>query len=179
MDETSSTGQGVWHSVDRAVEKQGQTMDVRLTAQRDEAAALRVLKNAIRRHGVPEKSPSDGSAANEAALKSEKAEHGTAIVLRTTKYLKNIVEQDHCAVTRVTRPMVGCKAFDAAQGTLAGIERMQRIKKQQRVGGAKTRTSLRPKSSTPWPRQPSIDKGNLPFHTPLSKICDKAGGTTH
>ena len=89
----------------RAVDTQGQTIDFLLTEPRDEAAALRVLKKAIRRHGVPEKITIDGSAANEAALKSYKAEHGTAIVIRKTKYRNNIVEQDHRGVKRVTRPM--------------------------------------------------------------------------
>jgi putative transposase len=31
----------------------------------------------------------------------------------------------------VTRPMLGFKSFDAAQGTLAGIELMHMIKKKQ------------------------------------------------
>src|SRR5215813_13977361 len=37
-------------------------------------------------------------------------EHGTAIVIRQVKYLNNVVEQDHRAVKRVTRPMLGFKA---------------------------------------------------------------------
>jgi transposase-like protein len=52
------------------------------------------------------------------------------------KYLNNIVEQDHRAVKRVTRPMLGFKAFDAAQDTLVGIELMHMIKKRQIVVAA-------------------------------------------
>ena len=48
-------------------------------------------------------------------------------------FLHNIVEQDHRGVKRVTRPMLGFKSFDAAQGTLAGIELMHMIKKRQMV----------------------------------------------
>ena len=44
-----------------------------------------------------------------------------------------MVEQDHRAVKRVTRPMLGFKSFDAAQATLAGIELMHMIKKRQMV----------------------------------------------
>ena len=44
------------------------------------------------------------------------------------KYLNNMVEQDHRAVKRVTRPMLGFKSFDAAQATLAGIELMHMLK---------------------------------------------------
>ena len=47
------------------------------------------------------------------------------------KYLNNIVEQDHRAVKRVDTPMLGFKSFDAAQGTLVGIELMHMIKKRQ------------------------------------------------
>ena len=87
----------------------------------------------MRRHGVPEKITIDGSAANEAAIKSYNAEHGTAIAIRKVKYLNNIVEQDHRGVKRITRPMLGFKAFDTAQSTLVGIELMHMIKKRQRV----------------------------------------------
>ena len=34
---------------------------------------------------------------------------------------------------RVTRPMLGFKSFDTAQGTLAGIELMHMMKKKQLV----------------------------------------------
>ena len=105
MDETYMKVKGQWRALSRAVDKQGQTIDFLLTEHRDEAAALRFLKKAIRRHGVPEKITIDGSAANEAAIKSYHEEHGTAIVIRKTKYLNNIVEQDHRGVQRVTRPM--------------------------------------------------------------------------
>ena len=53
------------------------------------------------------------------------------IIIRQIKYFNNIVEQDHRAVKRVTRPMLGFKSFDAAQETLAGIELMHMIKKKQ------------------------------------------------
>jgi transposase-like protein len=42
------------------------------------------------------------------------------------------IEQDHRAVKRVTRPMLGFKSSQAAQGTLAGIELMHMIKKRVR-----------------------------------------------
>src|SRR5215472_13448597 len=100
---------------------------------RDKEAALRFLKKAIRRHGVPETITIDGSDANEAAIKSYNEEHGTAIIIRQEKYLNNVVEQDHRAVKRVTRPMLGFKSFDAAQCTLAGVELMHMIKKRQMV----------------------------------------------
>jgi transposase-like protein len=131
MDETYIKVKGQWYYLYRAVDKTGQTIDFLLTEQRDEQAAKRFLTKAIRRHGVPEKITIDGGAANEAAIKSYNEEHGTAIAIRKVKYLNNIVEQDHRGVKRLTRPMLGFKAFDAAQPTLVGIELMHMIKKQQ------------------------------------------------
>ena len=131
MDETYITIKGQWYYLYRAVDKTGQTIDFLLTEQRDEQAAKRFLTTAIRRHGVPEKITIDGSAANKAAIERYNEAHGTTITIRQTKYLNNIVEQDHRAVKRVTRPMLGFKAFEAAQGTLVGIELMHMIRKKQ------------------------------------------------
>jgi len=50
------------------------------------------------------------------------------------KYLNNVIEQDHRAVKRVTRAMLGFKSFAAAQATLVGIELMHMLKKGQLVG---------------------------------------------
>jgi putative transposase len=133
MDETYIRVKGEWRYLYRAVDKHGQTIDFLLTEHRDKAAALRFLTQAIRRHGVPETITIDGSEANEAAIKSYNEEHGTHIIIRRVKYLNNIVEQDHRGVKRVIRPMLGFKSFDAAQGTLAGIELMHMIKKRQMV----------------------------------------------
>jgi putative transposase len=131
MDETYIRVKGEWRYLYRAVDKTGQTIDFLLTEHRDTEAALRFLTQAIHRHGVPDKITIDGSEANAAAIKRYNEEHGTAIIIRQVKYLNNLVEQDHRAVKRVTRPMLGFKSFDAAQGTLAGIELMHMIKKRQ------------------------------------------------
>jgi putative transposase len=133
MDETYIRVKGEWRYLYRAVDKYGQTIDFLLTEQRDERAALRFLTQAIRRHGVPEKITIDGSAAHEATIKRYTEEHGTHIIIRQVKYLNNIVEQDHRAVKRVTRPMLGFKSFEAAQSTLVGIELMHMLKKRQLV----------------------------------------------
>ena len=133
MDETYIRVKGEWRYLYRAVDKSGQTIDFLLTEYRDTEAALRFLTQAIRRHGVPDKITIDGSEANEAAIRRYNQEHGTAIIIRQIKYLNNLVEQDHRAVKRVTRPMLGFKAFDAAQATLVGIELMHMLKKRQLV----------------------------------------------
>jgi putative transposase len=138
MDETYIRIKGEWRYLYRAVDKYGQTIDFLLTEQRDQEAALRFLKKAIRRHGVPEKITIDGSDANEAAIKRYNEAHGTAIDIRQIKYLNNMVEQDHRAVKRITRSMLGFKSFAAAHDTLVGIELMHMLKKGQMMveGGA-------------------------------------------
>jgi putative transposase len=133
MDETYIKVKGQWYYLYRAVDKGGQTLDFLLTSQRDERAAMRFLTQAIRCHGVPKTVTIDGSEANAAAIRRYNAEHGTAIIIRQVKYLNNIVEQDHRAIKRVTRPMLGFTSFDAAQATLTGIELMHMLKKRQLV----------------------------------------------
>ena len=135
MDETYIKVKGQWYYLYRAVDKTGQTIDFLLTEQRDEQAAKRFLTKAIRRHGMPEKITIDGSAANKAAITSYNEEHGTAIEIRQIKYLNNIVEQDHRGVKRITCPMLGFKAFDAAQSTLTSIELMHMLRKGQLADG--------------------------------------------
>jgi len=134
MDETYIKVKGEWKYLYRAVDKYGKTIDFVLTERRDSKAALKFLKKAICRSGLPEKITIDGSDANASAIKSYNEDHGTAIMIRQVKYLNNIVEQDHRGVKRVTRPMLGFKSFDAAQSTLAGIELMHMLKKQQLEG---------------------------------------------
>jgi putative transposase len=135
MDETSIKGKGPWYSLYRAVDKAGQTLACLLTEHRDEKAAKRFLTKAIRRHGVPEKIPIDGSEAHAAAIRSYNQDHGTTIVIRQVKDLNNIIEQDHRAVKRVTRPRLGFKSFDAGQCTVVGIELLHMIRKGQLAGG--------------------------------------------
>jgi putative transposase len=70
-------------------------------------------------------------AANTAAIQSVQADSGADIELRQSKYLNNMVEQDHRAVKRIVRPMLGFKSFNCARVLIAGIERMHMIKKGQ------------------------------------------------
>ena len=52
-------------------------------------------------------------------------------MVRQIKYLNNIVEQDHRAIKRITKPMLGFKSFKAAKNILAGIELMHMVRKGQ------------------------------------------------
>jgi len=57
--------------------------------------------------------------------------HKVAIVIRHSKYLNNFVEQDHRAVKRITRLMLGFKSFWTARCTIAGREVRHAIRKGQ------------------------------------------------
>jgi transposase-like protein len=114
-----------------AVDKSGDTVDFLLTAKLDLTAARRYLERAINLHGLPDKITIDKSGANAAAIRSVNDDACVDIELRQSKYLNNIIEQDHRAVKRITNPMMGFKSFWSAQKLIAGIETMHLVKKGQ------------------------------------------------
>ena len=89
------------------------------------------FEKAIGQNGSPETVSIDKSGSNLAALHAVNAERETPIKVRQVKYLNNVVEQDHRAIKRRTRPMLGFKDFDCARVILSGIEVMHMIKKGQ------------------------------------------------
>ncbi|EON18907.1 Integrase catalytic region [Cupriavidus sp. GA3-3] len=131
MDETYILVRGKWKYLYRAVDKGGNTIDFLLRAQPDKAAARRFFEKAIAQHGQPDTVTIDGSASNLAALHDVNAERETPVTIRQVKYLNNIVEQDHRAIKRLTRPMLGFKDFRCARILLGGIELMHMIAKGQ------------------------------------------------
>jgi putative transposase len=131
MDETYVKVKGQWKYLYRAVDKQGNTVDFLLRAHRDKAAARRYFEKAIDQNGEPETITVDKSGANLAALEALNAERSTPIKVRQNKYLNNIVEQDHRAIKRIIKPMMGFKDFRCARIILAGIELMHMIRKGQ------------------------------------------------
>jgi transposase-like protein len=131
MDETYVKVGGQWKYLYRAVDRDGDTIDFLLRAKRDHAAARAFFERAIDLHGVPEKITIDKSGSNTAAITSMQADSGLPIQMRQSKYLNNLVEQDHRAVKRITRPMLGFKSFRCARILIAGIETIHMIRKGQ------------------------------------------------
>jgi putative transposase len=140
LDETYVRIKGQWRYLYRAVDKAGSTVDFLLTAKRDRKAALRFLRKAIGQNGMPEKITIDKSGANAAAIETYNEEQEADIEIRQIKFLNNIVEQDHRAIKRLIRAMLGFQSFWSAAVTLAGIELMHMIRK----GQLRTRGKLRP-----------------------------------
>jgi transposase-like protein len=133
MDETYVKVRGQWTYLYRAVDKEGKTIDFLLRANRDKAAATSFFEKAMRQNGDPEKVTMDKSGANKAAMDDLNTDREVPITVRQIKYLNNIVEQDHRAVKRITKPMMGFKSFRAAGHVLAGIELMHMIRKGQMI----------------------------------------------
>ena len=133
MDETYIKVAGEWKYLYRAVDRDGDTIDFLLRAKRDCAAARRFLERAIDLHGMPQKITIDKSGANTAAIEGSRADSGADLKMRQIKYLNNIFEQDHRAIKRVVRPMLGFKTFRCARALIAGIETMHTIRKGQLV----------------------------------------------
>lgn len=97
-------------------------MDFLLTAKRGLAAARRFLQRAIDPHDLPEKITIEKIGANIAAIESVKRDACVDIVMRQSKYLNNIVEQDHGAIKRITPPMLGFKSFWSARTIIAELK---------------------------------------------------------
>ena len=133
VDETYIKVKGKWSYLYRAVDQQGRTVDFLLSKNRDKAAAVRFFRKAIGNNEVPEKITLDGSQASHQAVAELKA--GGVLpaqtLVRTSKYLNNLIEQDHRKVKQRYYPMLGFKRFGNAKVTLSGIELANKIKKGQ------------------------------------------------
>ena len=108
-------------------------MDFLLSERRDIAAAKRFFAQAIKRRGIPQKITLDGYAASHVAV-SELQEEGilpAKLLVRTNRYLNNLIEQDHRRVKQRVRSMLGFKRFGYAAITISGIELVHQIKKKQ------------------------------------------------
>lgn len=134
VDETYIKVRGKWVYLYRAVDKAGQTIDFRLSRTRDVVAAKAFFKKAIRHEGRPPHTITlDGYAASHRAVR-EMRDDGilpTRTKLRSSKYLNNLIEQDHRGIKSRTRPMLGFKSFASAENAIAGIELLRRIHKRQ------------------------------------------------
>src|SRR6187200_1091351 len=91
LDETYVKIKGKSAYLYRAVDKDGHTIDFLLTSHRDRDAAETFLRKAIRTQGLPEKITIDQSGANTAAITHYNQTQKTAIVIRHSKYLNNLV----------------------------------------------------------------------------------------
>ncbi len=135
MDETYIKIKGKWRYLYRAVDKYGATVEFMVSKKRDRAAAKAFFRKAFRHNRIPYRINVDKSGSNKAALdhfnKPGRITGKRKFTISQSKYLNNIVEQDHRHIKRTTTPMGGFRKMHTASRTLAGIELMNMIKKKQ------------------------------------------------
>jgi transposase-like protein len=135
VDETYIKVRGQWVYLYRAVDKQGLIVDFLPSEHRDIAAAKQFFTQAIKQHDSSAKITVDGYPATHTAISELQAEgillQSTKV--RTSKYLNNLVEQDHRRIKQRIYPMLGFKKFINASVTISGIELIHKIKKGQFV----------------------------------------------
>ena len=142
MDETYVKVRGEWMYLYRAVDKAGKTVDFLLSQHRDVNAVKAFLRKAMKGRRVPAKVTLDAYAASHRAVADLKktGELPEQLVVRSSKYLNNLIEQDHRRIKQRLRPMLGLKSFESATIVISGIELAEKIKKGQfrfgKLGGA-------------------------------------------
>ncbi|MBD1868992.1 IS6 family transposase [Cyanobacteria bacterium FACHB-471] len=125
----------MWKYLYRAVDSEGNTLDFMLSAKRDGKAAVRFFRKVLKAQHTqtPRVINVDKNAAYPGAMETLKGDE-TIIEeteLRQSKYLNNVIEQDHRNIKRIVKPMMGVKSFNSARRTLNGIEAMNRLPKGQ------------------------------------------------
>ena len=126
-------------------------MEFWFSERRNLTAAKRFLRKALKRHGRPERIVIDGSQTNREAILSCDAESRLQdgsrrklkpIRIRQSAYLNNRIEQDHRAVKRRVRPMLGFKSMASARAILGGIEMVHMMRKGQAKYACNSHLSL-------------------------------------
>lgn len=141
VDETYIEVKGAWKYLYRAVDSMGNTLDFMLSAKRDGKAAARFFRKVLKatHTQTPPVITVDKNAAYPVAVEALKGDETLAAETeyRQSKYLNNIIEQDHRNIKRLTKPMMGFGSFKTARRTLSGIEAMSMIRKGQVKGVSK------------------------------------------
>lgn len=150
VDETAVSVRGRPHYLYRAVDKHGRSVGSLLRADRGIDAAQAFFRNAVatQQSRWPQKVTLDGNAASHRALRllCQEDKKWQSVVVRSCRYLNNIVEQDHRAIKRRCASMLGFKSFKTAAITLAGIELAHRVRKRQfQLGRGRPRRHTSPK----------------------------------
>lgn len=138
MDETYVKVGGKDRYLYRAVDKFGDTIDFLLTKRRMKGSAQKFLNKAIGNNGNPRVINIDKSGANKQGIRVFNKRNFTNVKWRQCKYLNNIVEQDYRTIKRRITISTGFKEFESAQRTLARIEIINIIRKNQIIDSKST-----------------------------------------
>jgi DDE domain len=122
----------------------------------------------------------DGYAASHRAVREMKADGQLAAdtKLRSSKYMNNEIEQDHCGVKLRIGPMLGFQRFRTAAVTIAGIELLRRIREGQfnlAASISSNRTSFPAKGGIKFICEQRTRRDNAPSSVFYSAGCWKPG----
>ncbi len=135
IDETYVKVGTQWKYLYRALDKDGNTIEFMLSAKRDISSAKRFFRKMMRadHRRLPFSISVDKHASYPDAFVSSQKEEiiPNDCALRCTKYLTNIVEQDHRFIRRRWRAMQCFRSFHTAERTLEGVEAMHMLHKGQ------------------------------------------------
>jgi putative transposase len=133
MDETYIKVKGKWAYLYRALDSSGNTIDFLLRKHRDITAAMAFFHKTVTHHDLPVRVTIDKSGSNIPALNTinKILSKSRQIAIQQSKYLNNIIEQDHRFIKKRIKPMLGFKSFRSAQATISGIESIRMIQKGQ------------------------------------------------
>jgi transposase-like protein len=108
-------------------------VDFLLSERRDVVAAKRFFQKAMMSHTMPRVITLDAYAASHRAIRELKSAGAMRrrVRIRSSKYLNNVVEQDHRRIKHRIRSMLGFKRFETAAITISGIELAEKIRKHQ------------------------------------------------
>lgn len=138
VDETYIKVKKVWLYLYRAVDSQGNTLEFFLSPKRNAQTAKRFFSKVLNAcHTVtPRVITVDKNAAYPKAHNELKAEGllPQLCALRQSKYLNNLIEQDHRFIKRLVKPGMGFFSFETAWRTLQGYEMLNMIRKGQMQG---------------------------------------------
>jgi putative transposase len=151
IDETYIKVRGRWMYLYRAIDSHGDTVEFWFSERRNLKAAKRFLRKALKRHGRPDRIVIDGSQTNRevilscdttSRLQGRSRRKLKPIRIRQSRYLNNRIEQDHRAIKRRVRPMMGFKSMTSARAILGGIEMVHMMRKGQAKSACTRQLSL-------------------------------------
>ena len=111
LDEVFVKITGQTHYLWRAVDHEGEVLEVFVTKRRDRAAALKFLKRTLKRHGRPKTIVTDRLRSYRAAMKII----GNVTSQECGRWLNNRVENSHQPFRRRERAMAKFRSFETLQ----------------------------------------------------------------
>jgi len=143
VDETYAKVKGQWVYLYRAIDRDGNLVDTRLSATRSKTAAIRFFRQAQQTTGVkPTCITTDKLTSYRKAIRKA---CGRKVIHRTSKYLNNRIEQDHRGIKSRYRPTLGFKSFDCAATFCAAVDETRQL--------FRTRTTMKETISLAQSRQ--------------------------